>query len=124
MTRARTAASLLAAFVLHLLVIAVLAVQLPAPAHASAAPTAPVLHQAHEASTGSGSSQGSSLFDLTPPEVRRLGGPTLVEVLEAPPTIELPHVLELELSLDTRTSTSAHPAVLGDAPLGRAPPVR
>ncbi len=120
----RTTALLLAALVVHLLVISLLALQLPAPAHASVAPAATDTHHAHEPIRGSNSGPGIPYFDLTPPEVRSLGGSTLVEVLEAPPSIELPHVLQLALPIDTWASTAVLPAPLVDVPLGRAPPVR
>jgi hypothetical protein len=118
--RARLAALLAAALVLHLAVLFGMATQLPDAQAGTVAPS----HAAHAPLSGRSSAPELPYFDLTPPEVRSLGGPTLLEVLEAPPTIAVPRpvlLIDESWSLGESGEPDEHLAIVR---FGRAPPVR
>ncbi len=106
--------------IVHVLVLFGMAAQLPT-AEAAAAHAVRV---AHSPSIGHPASAQDPYFDLTPSELGRIGGPTLVEVLEAPPSIPAPKpIMEFDEAWALGES-SVHDENLVSVRFGRAPPVR
>jgi hypothetical protein len=110
--RIRWAGLLFIALIAHLLVLLVLAAQLPTPA--SAAATGASVHEAHSPISDGGSGPDTPIVDFTP----------LVEVLEAPPALDVPRVLQLALEDRGARALPWHGANLDDVRSGRAPPAR
>ncbi len=117
----RSALLLALALLGHLAVLVVLCAQLPAAAHAA--------HQErvalHTLAVGVDPVGSPDPFlDLTPPEVRSMGGPTLLEVLEGPVGATAPRGAQAEFELRPVVSVDAPSSGLVDVRFGRAPPVR
>jgi hypothetical protein len=123
-SRARIAAMALAALALHVLVLLALAAQLP-DAHASRPVTSGHGdHVAHAPLAGKSGPSQVAYVDLTPPEVRNLGGPTLVEVLEGPPALRIPGPFGIVDEVLVVNSAPVPDEHLASVRFGRAPPVR
>ncbi len=120
-SRVRLVGLLGGALLLHLLVLFAMATQLP-DAHATG--FVDDGHAAHAPLNGSGSTSQDPYFDLTPPEVRNLGGASLLEVLEAPPAFGVPEpVMPIDESWTPLESLQPDEH-LATVRFGRAPPVR
>jgi len=106
----------------HLLVVFALGARLPDSQTVAPASSQDV-HAAHTLPSGVGDPAQDAYFDLTPPEVRSLGGPTLVEVLEAPPALRIPAPPRTTEQLRDTSAQQAPDGILASTHASRAPPV-